>query len=205
MARGVVRSTKEKSEMNLNEQKAALRKQIREALKRKMVEKRELNSERLCAKLKEQSFFQTAASVLFFAPLPDEIDLWPLLEESLTKKAVALPCFDSDNQSYKSRRVKNLSVEIISGHFGIREPAASCVEMPPEDLDLILVPGVAFDLNGNRLGRGKGFYDRLLQKCRCKKAGVCFDAQLLQKIPAEPHDAKVDFILTPTRCVAARR
>jgi 5-formyltetrahydrofolate cyclo-ligase len=203
MAGGVVRSTKEKPEMNLNEQKITLRKQIREALKIFSEEKRKLDSEKLCAELKEQSFFQNASTVLFFAPLPDEIDLWPLLEESLTKKTVALPCFDSDNQFYKSRRVKNLRFEIISGQFGIREPAASCVEMPPDDFDLILVPGVAFDLNGNRLGRGKGFYDRLLQKIRCKKAGVCFDAQLLQKIPAEPHDAKVDFILTSSKCVAA--
>jgi 5-formyltetrahydrofolate cyclo-ligase len=187
----------------LEKQKSELRSKIRAALKEISPAARAVASQRLCAKLKEQPFFQSAATVLFFAPLPNEIDLWPLLEESLPYKTVVLPCFDSDNQSYKSRRVKNLRVEIISGQFGIREPAASCVEMPPGDLDLILVPGVAFDLHGNRLGRGKGFYDRLLQKIRCKKAGVCFDEQLTGKIPVEPHDATLDFILTPSRCAAA--
>jgi 5-formyltetrahydrofolate cyclo-ligase len=188
--------------MNLNEQKIALRNKIVAALKDVPEKQHKLDSEKLCAKLKKQSFFQNASAVLFFAPLPNEIDLWPLLEESLPEKIVALPCFDFENKFYTSRRIKNLHIEIVSGKFGIREPAASCVEMPPDDFGLILVPGVAFDLNGNRLGRGKGFYDRLLQKIHCKKAGVCFDAQLLEKIPVEPHDAKVDFILTPSRCVA---
>ena len=187
----------------LEKQKSELRSKIRAALKEISPAARAAASQRLCAKLKEQSFFQSAATVLFFAPLPNEIDLWPLLEESLSNKTVALPCFDSDNQSYKSRRVKNLRVEIISGQFGIRESAASCVEMPPDDFDLVLVPGIAFDLHGNRLGRGKGFYDRLLQKVRGLKVGIAFDEQIVEKIPVEPHDAKVDFILTPSRCVTA--
>jgi len=188
--------------MNLNEHKSALRKKIRAALKNVSEETHKLDSEKLCIKLKEQSFFQNASAILFFAPLPDEIDIWPLLEKLTYEKIAALPCFDLDNQFYTSRQVKNLHAEIVSGHFGIREPVGNCVEIPFDDLDLILVPGVAFDLHGNRLGRGKGFYDRLLQKIHCKKAGVCFDAQLLEKIPVEPHDAKVDFILTPSRCVA---
>ena len=62
---------------------------------------------------------------------------------------------------------------------------------------------MAFDLNGNRLGRGKGFYDRLLKNISGIKCGVGYDFQLLENIPAEPHDAKVDFILTPERCLKA--
>jgi 5-formyltetrahydrofolate cyclo-ligase len=83
----------------------------------------------------------------------------------------------------------------------VREPAASCVEIPLNKFDLVLVPGAAFDLNGSRLGRGQGFYDRLLEKVSGVKCGVAYDFQLLEKIPTEPHDAKVDFILTPSRCV----
>jgi 5-formyltetrahydrofolate cyclo-ligase len=81
----------------------------------------------------------------------------------------------------------------------VREPAAGCVEIPLEKFDLVLVPGVAFDLSGNRLGRGKGFYDQLLAKISGVKCGVGYDFQLLEKIPAEPHDAKVDFVITPAR------
>ena len=87
----------------------------------------------------------------------------------------------------------------------MREPASGCPEIPLEKFDLILVPGVAFDLSGNRLGRGKGFYDRILAEASGIKCGVCHDFQLLEKIPAEPHDAKVDFILTPARCVRRKK
>jgi 5-formyltetrahydrofolate cyclo-ligase len=165
-------------------------------------EQRRLDSEKLCAKLKEQPFFRDAASILFFAPLPNEVDLWPLLEEAVAgNKPVALPCFDAEKQRYISRRVKNLRVEIVSGRFGIREPSNACVDISLDDLDLVLVPGVAFDRAGRRLGRGKGFYDRLLQHFRGKKAGIAFDEQLVENVPTEATDVRMDFILTPTRCV----
>ena len=83
----------------------------------------------------------------------------------------------------------------------MREPVSSCLEIPPEKFDLILVPGVAFDWNGNRLGRGRGFYDQLLAKTAGVKCGVGHDFQLIGKVPAEPHDARVNFIVTPARCV----
>jgi 5-formyltetrahydrofolate cyclo-ligase len=92
-------------------------------------------------------------------------------------------------------------MEIVSGQFGIREPDPDCIEIPSHQLDLVLVPGVAFDLHGRRLGRGKGFYDRLLTEVRGMKCGVAFDEQVLNEIPKESHDIHMNFILTPTRCV----
>ncbi|MGH7950426.1 MAG: 5-formyltetrahydrofolate cyclo-ligase [Limisphaerales bacterium] len=185
---------------NKHELKIELRSKISAALENFSPEKRESDSQKLCRKLRKQSFFQNAASVLFFAPLPNEVDLWPLLEKTLAGGKVAvLPCFDSDKRFYTSRQVKNLRVEILSGQFGIREPSAGCVEIPTDDLDLILVPGIAFDLRGNRLGRGKGFYDRLLEKVRGAKCGIAFDEQIVNEIKIEPHDMRMDFILTPTR------
>ncbi|MEI9961246.1 MAG: 5-formyltetrahydrofolate cyclo-ligase [Limisphaerales bacterium] len=186
----------------LNAQKTALRKQIRAAVQSISTERRMEASRQICTQLKEQPFWKKASAILFFAPLPDEIDLWPLLEEALTEaKVVALPCFDSEKESYTSRHVKNIQVEIISGQFGIREPAPSCIEIPLDDLDLILVPGIAFDLRGNRLGRGKGFYDRLLPETRKLKCGIAFDEQIVAEIPAGTLDVPMDFILTPTRYV----
>lgn len=140
--------------------------------------------------------------ILFFAPLPDELDLWPVVEETLAAgKVVALPGFDADQQFYKPRRVSNLHVELVSGRFGIREPAARCVEIPLADLELVLVPGVAFDWRGHRLGRGQGFYDRLLANFSGKKIGIAFEEQLVDAIPAEPQDVRMNFILTPAKRV----
>ncbi|MGA2028972.1 MAG: 5-formyltetrahydrofolate cyclo-ligase [Verrucomicrobiota bacterium] len=188
--------------MNLNEQKIALRKKIRAELEKKTEEKRRLDSKKLCAKLKGQSFFQAAATVLFFAPLPNEADVWPLLEESLAAgKTVALPRFDSARKNYSACRVQHLIMEVVSGQFGIREPDPDCIEIPLDQLDLILVPGVAFDLHGHRLGRGKGFYDRLLTEAGGVKCGMTFDEQVVNEIPKESHDIHMNFILTPTRCV----
>ena len=74
-----------------------------------------------------------------------------------------------------------------------------CEPAPLNRLDLVLVPGVAFDAQGRRLGRGKGFYDRLLAKVRGHKCGVAFDVQIVSGLPEEPHDVRVDSILTPSR------
>jgi 5-formyltetrahydrofolate cyclo-ligase len=186
--------------------KSALRAKIRAVLKNFPAEKRQKDSEKLCATLKQQVFFQNAGAILFFASLPEEPDLWPLLNEALTgKKLVALPCFDADNQAYRPRRVRDIHVEILSGQFGVREPATTCVEIPLKDLDLVLVPGVAFDLSGHRLGRGKGYYDRLLENFTEKKIGIAFDEQLMSAVPAEKKDVRMDLVITPTRCVNCNR
>jgi 5-formyltetrahydrofolate cyclo-ligase len=188
----------------VEKRKSDLRLAMRQAMGKKSEEMREVDSTRLCAKLKEQPFFQSARSILFFASLPEEEpDLWPLLNETLAgKQMVALPCFDADNQIYHPRRVTDVHVEILSGQFGIREPAPTCMAIPWEDLDLVLVPGVAFDVPGHRLGRGKGFYDRMLQNFKGKKIGIAFDEQIVEAVPAEKNDVRMDFVLTPTRCLA---
>jgi len=189
--------------MDTQQAKAGLRLKIRSALKNLSPEKRVLESEKLCENLRQQRFFQNAVSILFFASLPDEPDLWPLLNETLaTQKMAALPCFDADSQTYLTRRVTDVHVEILSGRFGIREPATTCVAIPLEELDLVLVPGVAFDANGYRLGRGKGFYDRLLENFTGTKIGIAFDEQIVDAVPAEKNDVAMDFVLTPTRYLA---
>jgi 5-formyltetrahydrofolate cyclo-ligase len=187
---------------DLNEQKAALRKQIRAALQKNPPAARAVASGQVRAQLKEQAVWKNAESVLFFAPLPDEVDVWPLLEEALTTgKTAALPRFDPQGQNYVTCRVHDLRREIVAGQFGIREPGNGCGEIAPHSLDLILVPGVAFDLAGHRLGRGRGFYDRLLADARGIKCGMAFDEQIVEAIPVEPLDVRMDFILTPTRLV----
>lgn len=184
--------------VDLNGQKAALRERIHEALQKVSPAVRAVESIELCDRLEPQ--LQSAHTILFFAPLPDEPDIWPLLEKLLpTKKNCALPAFDSTTRIYSARRVQNLTTDFAAGKFGIREPSASCAEIPLEKFDLILVPGIAFDLRGHRLGRGRGFYDRLLAKAHGIKCGVAFDKQIVKETPAGTHDVRMDFIATPTR------
>ena len=147
-----------------------------------------------------QSQMPSARTILFFAPLPDELDVWPLLELSIALGTnCALPFFEAEKKIYGARAVTKLATDIVIGKFGVREPAATCAEIPLDQFDLILVPGMAFDAQGNRLGRGQGFYDRLLENISGVKVGVCLDLQVVEKIPAEAHDARVDFIITPSR------
>ena len=97
--------------------------------------------------------------------------------------------------------MRELSRDLKTGQFGIREPADACPLIPLNRLDFVLVPGVAFDLQGRRLGRGKGYYDRLLAEVRGKTCGVAFDEQIVEELPLEPHDVLVNCILTPTRWI----
>ena len=190
--------------MNLRDSKTELRIKIRAALEKISPAVRAVESIELGERLKAQ--MPSAHTILFFAPLPDELDVWPVLELSLALGTTcALPFFDAEKKTYGAKAIKKLATDIVIGKFGVREPAASCEEIALDKFDLVLVPGMAFDLRGNRLGRGLGFYDRLLQSVSGVKCGIGYDLQLLENIPTEPHDARVDFVLTPGKIVNARK
>ena len=94
--------------------------------------------------------------------------------------------------------VHDAAKDFVEGKFGILEPAAACELGELKRLDLILVPGVAFDWQGHRLGRGKGYYDRLLGEVSGTTCGVGYDHQIIATIPVEPHDVRLNCILTPS-------
>lgn len=157
-------------------------------------------SRKVYALLQRQDVWQSSKSILLFAPHSNEPDIWPLMAVALgQEKLIALPKFAADKNSYIACRIENLERSFLRGQFGIREPNTECTEIPPNQLDLALVPGVGFDLKGGRLGRGRGFYDRLLAQIPGSKCGVCFDEQIVETIPTEPHDVRMNYILTPTR------
>ncbi len=188
--------------LEIPDSKPALRRWVREQSGKMTAAERAAGSAQARALLAQQPLWQKAHAMLFFAPLPEELDVWPSLEEALAAgKTVALPRFAVDTKSYVACQVRNLDRDLQAGRFAIREPAAHCAPVALNRLDLVLVPGVAFDLQGRRLGRGKGFYDRLLSALRGPTCGVAFDQQIVRAIPVEPHDARVSFLLTPTRWV----
>jgi len=188
--------------MQIRENKAELRRSIRASLKAMTPDQRATASVQACALLEQQTVWKKAKLIFFYAPMPEELDIWPLLSDSLAAgKTVALPRFDSATQRYVACQVMDIARDLGYGKFGIREPGGDCIAVPPNRLDLVLVPGVAFDVHGRRLGRGKGFYDQLLATVRGRTCGVAFDEQIVDAIPVEPHDVHLNCILTPTRWI----
>src|SRR5262245_1359088 len=182
--------------------KKELRAQVQAHLRRLAPAERETAAAQAGALLREQPIWKQARSVLLFAPLPDELDIWPLLAVALSdRKTVALPRFEEQTNSYLPAQVQSPGSDLRIGRFGIREPVEECPQIPLNRLDFILVPGVAFDVQGRRLGRGKGFFDRLLAAVRGTTCGVAFDEQIVREIPVAPHDVHVNRILTPTRWI----
>jgi 5-formyltetrahydrofolate cyclo-ligase len=187
---------------NIQDAKAALRRQVYDRLKAMTPAQRGMASANACRLLGNQAVWSKARAILLYAPMLEELDVWPLVADSLAAgRTVALPRFDPSTKQYSARRIRDLTRDVRVGHFGIREPAAHCAAFDLGRLDLVLVPGVAFDARGCRLGRGKGYYDQLLTQVRGATCGVAFDEQIVAEVPAEPHDVHVYCILTPTRWI----
>jgi 5-formyltetrahydrofolate cyclo-ligase len=180
--------------------KAECRSELRARWQRLSDGQRTAGAGLICRRVVEQDFWKQAKTVLLFAPLPDEVHIWPLLETALTEgKILTLPRFDPLKKNYAAAQVADLQRDLVAANFGIREPAAHCGEISLTAIDLALVPGVGFDARGNRLGRGRGFYDRLLADVGGIKCGLALDEQIVEIITIEEQDVRMDVVLTPTQ------
>jgi 5-formyltetrahydrofolate cyclo-ligase len=179
-------------------EKGALRALQRRRLEELDPEERRVRSGNLLARLGELPAWQAARRVLLFAPLPAEPDLDLLwTADGLSGKECAYPRVDGERMHLV--RVRGLA-DLQPGRWGLREPALGdgSSEVALKDLDVLLVPGLAFDLNGGRLGRGGGFYDRLLadKGAATLAIGVAFAFQIVPKLPMAPHDVIMDAVVT---------
>ncbi|MFH0834331.1 MAG: 5-formyltetrahydrofolate cyclo-ligase [Patescibacteria group bacterium] len=147
--------------------------------------------------------FQKAETIGFFASEPFEIATDFLIERSLRLgKKVGLPRVETppaplvrgEQRNLIFHEIKNLA-DCTPGCFGINCPVATAPKISLAEIDLLVVPALAFDRDGNRLGRGGGFFDRVLEKFRGNSAGLAFDFQMLEKVPVEKFDKKVSQIL----------
>lgn len=180
--------------------KRELRRQLGARLRDATAAWREEASARARDLLARQPVWREARTVLFYAPLPQEIDLLPLLRRGLAEgKTIGLPRFAPETGVYGAARITDFARDCAAGKFGVFEPSAYCAPLAPNVLDLALVPGLGFDAAGHRLGRGGGFFDRLLAQVAGVRCGVAFDEQLRPFIPAEEHDILLNCILTPTQ------
>lgn len=171
--------------------KKTLRAEIKALKKQHTKEQLSEQSEKILAQLEQHPDFVKAERVMLYSALPDEVQTQAFLEKWHLKKQIILPTVVGDD-IIPVAYGKNTSFAV--GDFNILEPQN---EPYKGDFDLIIVPGVAFDRKGNRLGRGRGYYDRFLcQHLDVKRIGICFDFQLLEEIPTEPFDITMDEVIS---------
>lgn len=135
----------------------------------------------------------THGTVLAYAPLPGEVPLAPVLVALATEGRLVLPRVQG--AELRLHRVEHLD-ELERGAMGISEPRPDHPSVAPAHIDTVIVPGLAFGRDGTRLGRGKGYYDRLLPHLRARRLALCFSRQLFETVPTEPHDQRVSVIVT---------
>lgn len=148
--------------------------------------------------------FITARTVSFYASFGSEVATLSMIKESLKMdKRVVVPKVDKERHRLRLYEIKDMK-ELSPGYMGIPEPSLPDDRLVNlDDVDLIIAPGAAFDFSGNRLGYGAGYYDILLSK-RKKKIPIialAYEDQLVDSIPAETHDVRVDIIITDRRVI----
>lgn len=190
----------------LRDAKRALREQVlaaRDALPERL---RALAAEAIADRIVALPSFAAAAAVLLTLPIKSEWNTLPLVRAALDAgKTVVLPRVDASARMLELRVIRDPVADVAPGYRGIPEPGLDCPVVTPDTIDWVLVPGVAFDLAGRRLGYGGGFYDRLLPLLAPGVARVAgaFDLQIVAQVPAAPHDLAVQAMVTETRTIAA--
>ena len=170
--------------------------QIKQGLADEFATLRKRESAQIYHEVISASLWHKADTVLLYHPLPDEVDTTSLLTHALRAgKRIILPKVTGDDLTlHEYRGPESLS----PGAFGIMEPITPSIPLPTLCIPLAIIPAVAYDPRGHRLGRGRGFYDRLLPTLHLKHSiGICFSFQLLQLIPVEPHDITVNEVVSP--------
>ena len=155
-------------------------------------------SVKIMERLEEMILFRQASCLALYHAISGEVQTAGLIEKWYREKKILLPLIKGNDLQLLLYAGKE---SLKTGAFGISEPTEDCIAVQEREIDLIIVPGVAFDRQRNRLGRGKGFYDRLLSTLDIPKIGVCYDFQLKDRIPVEPFDQKMDLIITEKEIV----
>jgi len=151
--------------------------------------------------------FASAQAVLLTLPFRSEWDTLPLVRAALARgKTVAIPRVDAQARMLELHAISDPHRDVVASRQGIPEPLPDCPTVARDAIDFVLVPGVAFDLAGRRLGYGGGYYDRLLPLLRPRVARVAgtLELQIVDLVPAAPHDLLVGTIVTETRMLTLR-
>ncbi|WP_227764710.1 5-formyltetrahydrofolate cyclo-ligase [Zhaonella formicivorans] len=188
--------------------KKELRRRImaeRQALSQESVQEKSSIIARQVVALNE---FKQAMTVMAYLAFRNEVDTGQIITRVLAGgKRLLIPVSDRKEVKIIPAEIKNYPGDLVPGAYGILEPKPELFcPVAPEEIDLVLIPGVAFDEQGNRLGYGAGYYDRFLERLRPEvlKVALAFELQITDQVYAEPHDKKVDLIITEKRIIKCR-
>ena len=179
---------------HLSPAKEELRKKILPA--RQKLENSGQLSGRICRRIFSWEVFKHAGRILSYCPVRGEADISPVNDYVSRRGVLYLPAVPPVQGSGKESMRALRYGQLAPGRFGIPSPPPGNPEISPEALDLVLVPGIVFDKTGGRLGFGSGFYDDFLKDCAAPKAGVCFRMQVVENVPHDLKDVRMDFIVT---------
>ncbi len=177
-------------------EKSELRRMMRRQNRAITPEERAVASERIRCRIERLEWFAAARCVALFCALGDEPDMGGALAAwRAAGLRIVVPRVEGEVMHLYDYDPATQCI----GAFGIEEPGPEARRCAPEEIDLIVVPGVAFTRAGARMGRGRGYYDKYLALAgfRACKVGVCYGHQLLDALPAEPHDVPMDCVVTP--------
>jgi len=169
------------------------------SLTKEELKRRSLNVEK---RLSSLPIYKRAKVVMVYCPLKGEVDILEMVRRDLGQKRFCFPVVDLIKKNLEAFEIKNLEEDFVPGSYGIREPdTKKSKKVDVNEIEMVVVPALAFDRHKNRLGRGKGFYDRFLKNLNplCKKVGIAFEFQVLDDLPTHPSmDEKVDLIVSET-------
>lgn len=177
---------------NIKENKNLLRKNINSLKDEYTSDELHNRSLEVLSIIEISGIFQDAKNILIYNNMKDEVDTSLLIDKWKEEKTFYLPVVIDEDIVF---REYSSSSQFKKSTFGILEPIGKNF-IDYKRIDLIIVPGMAFDRNKNRLGRGKGYYDRFLKNINAPKMGICFDFQLIDKVPVEPNDVKMDYVIS---------
>ena len=176
---------------NVTSEKELIRERIKKKKQQLTDKEKEIEAANVFEKIEALPEFINAHNIMIYWSMPDELPTHDFIIRWSKKKTMLLPVVKGEDMLIKPFSTKE---ELKQGSLGIWEPDTQKEYL--NSIDLVIVPGVAFDRNKSRLGRGKGYYDRYFINKRIVKIGVCFDFQLLESIPEDSFDIKMDKVIT---------
>ncbi|KEH97840.1 5-formyltetrahydrofolate cyclo-ligase [Clostridium massiliodielmoense] len=179
-------------------QKDKIRRIIKEGRNTLTEESKKIKDDKIFNKIINSEYYKKSNVIFLYVSFQGEVDTHKLIKHSLNiGKVICVPKVISKKEGMEAIKINSFN-ELKNGKYDILEPKDICNKIYINDIELILMPGVAFDENGGRIGYGGGFYDRFLNKIdsRIPKIALAYDFQVFENIPCEEHDIKVDGIIT---------